>query len=78
MYGNTTGCYDALAQVAIKRKDYEHAEKMLNKSLEIHKIALGENHLYYQKTYRNLQREYFDCNSNGNFEQWLEEQMKER
>lgn len=67
-----------LANIFEKRGD---SAKALEYNLNGYRILANKVtpiHPDFQKAYNNLQRVFFECNPNGNFEQWLEEQMKEQ
>ena len=70
IYGNLAAMYE-------KKGEYQ---QVLCSDLEVYKIWFGKfglNHQKTQESYNMLKSTYFKCNSRGNFEQWLEEQMKE-
>lgn len=69
--------YCNLANISEKKGDFTKALDYNFKGYRILAFRVIQTHPDYQKAYRNLQRTYFECNPNGNFEQWLEEQMKE-
>lgn len=65
-----------LASIFEKRGNSKNALKYNLNGYKILAHKVTQIHPDYQKAYKNLQRVFFDCNPNGNFEHWLEEQMK--
>ena len=74
---NTTANYNNLANVYTSQKEYKKAVSYYLKAYKILVCRLGLNHPNTQIVYKNMQAAYSDWNSEGDFEQWLEEQMKE-
>lgn len=75
-YTNITRIYGNLAALHEQNGEYQ---QVLLSDLEVYKIWFGEFGSNYQKTqesYNMLKSTYSKCNSEGNFKQWLEEQMK--
>lgn len=67
-----------LANIFEKRGDSSKALKYNLIGYRILARKVMQIHPDYQKAYKNLQRVFLVCNPNGDFEQWLEEQMKEQ
>lgn len=68
--------YCNLANISEKKGDFTKALDYNFKGYRILAFRVIQTHPDYQKAYRNLQRTYFECNQNGNFDQWLEGKMK--
>lgn len=70
IYGNLAAMYE-------KKGDYQ---QMLISDLETFKICLwglGDDNEKTENSFKILKSTYFKCNPEGNFVQWLEEQMEE-
>ncbi len=71
----TIKCYNSLAFL------YNNSKEMqLNYFFKVYRfcfIKLGQNNLYTCVAYENIEKVYHKWNQKGDFEQWLEEQMKE-
>ena len=69
--------YGGLVDIYMKRKNFE---KALDCCLKSYKICLFKFGLEQRQTlivYLTMKMVYFKLNPTGNFDQWLEEQMKE-
>jgi len=74
---STATSYNNLAGVYYRQGEYK---KALAYSLKAYKnllFKLGLSHPHIQIVYKNMQVAYSNWNPEGNFEQWLEENMKE-
>ncbi len=69
-YNNLAGLYESQGKYKISLSYYCKAYTIF-----LHK--LGVNHPNTQKVYKNFELAYMEYNPEGDFEQWLEEKMKE-
>ena len=74
---DTAVSYNNLAGVHIEQGKIDMAIMYYYKAFKIFVFKLGKDHPNTQVVYKNMQGAYSDWNSDGNFEQWLEERMKE-
>ena len=72
----TTDFYNNLASVYMYQGEYRKALTYYIKAYKTLEFKLGQNHPNTQIVYENLKIPYFKCYPKGNFEQWLEEEMK--
>ena len=72
----TTDFYNNLASVYMYQGEYRKALTYYIKAYKVLEFKLGRNHPNTQIVYENLKIPYFKCYPKGNFEQWLEEEMK--
>ena len=70
-YNNLAGVYAGQGRCKLALAYYIRAYKIL-----IHKF--GENHPHIQIIYGNMETAYTEYHPEGNFEQWLEEKMREQ
>lgn len=66
-----------MASVYRNQRNYEIALNYYLKAYNAYIYILGLTHKYTQIVYKNLKGAYMAYNPEGNFEQWLEEKMKE-
>lgn len=69
--------YSNLGTVYVMQKEYKKALIYLLKAYKIAISELGLKHFQTNITYVGLQIAYYEYAPNGDFEQWLEEKMKE-
>lgn len=69
--------YNELGRVYEIQCEYELAFFYYLKAYMICKLKLGSGHQNTQKIYKNIEILHSNWNPEGNFEQWLEEKMKE-
>ena len=74
---DTATSYNNLAGMYMHQKKYRKALTYYIKAYKVLEFKLGQNHPNTQIVYENLKIPYFKCYPKGNFEQWLEEQMRE-
>ncbi len=74
---DTAVTYNDLAGIYLKQEKYKSALEYLLKSYKILEFKLGLNHQNTQIVYENMKIAYCEWNPEGNFEQWLDEKMKE-
>ena len=74
---DTAVSYNNLAALYYSQKKYGFALSYYIKAYKIFINKLGFEHPYTKMSCENMEMAYAECNPEGNFEQWLEEQMKE-
>ena len=74
---DTAISYNNLAGVYHDQEKYKVSLSYYYKAYKIFVSKLGANHSRTITVYYNMEITYFDYNPEGNFEQWLEEKMKE-
>lgn len=74
---DTAASYNNLALLYKAQEKYSEALFYYLKAYKICVYKLGLNHLSIQISNKNMELAYLESNSEGNFEQWLEEKMKE-
>lgn len=74
---DTATSYNNLAGLYYDQGRYEIAITYSYKAFKILVSKLGMNYPNTQIVYKNFERIYIECNPEGDFEQWLEEKMKE-
>ena len=67
--------YHSLAGVYLHRDEYKHALDYFVKAYKIFLNKLGSEHPYTRSSYEDMQTTYVTLKPDGNFKQWLEEQM---
>jgi tetratricopeptide (TPR) repeat protein/predicted MPP superfamily phosphohydrolase len=73
---STATSYNNLAGVYASQGEYKKALRYYQKSYNILLLKLGQNHPSTQRVYENMKLEYFEWNPEGDFGQWLEENIK--
>lgn len=68
--------YNNLAEVYRHRGEYKIALDYYLNSYKVLKFRLGLNHPHTQIVFQNLKKAYSEWDTEGNFEQWLEENME--
>ncbi len=80
---NTSISYNNLADIYVKQGKYKQAEGLHKRSLQIREQVLGEDYpdtaIGYNKqiVHKNMKITFCEWDTEGNFEQWLKENMKE-
>lgn len=69
--------YNNLAKICKRQGKYKVSLSYYYKAYIICTSKLGLNHSKTQTVYKNFELAYMEYNPEGNFEQWLEEKMKE-
>ncbi len=75
---DTATSYNNLAGVYESQGKYKGAISYYIKAYNVFLHKLGVNHPNTQIVYDNMKIAYSEWNPKGNFDQWLEEQMKEK
>lgn len=73
----TANSYNTLGLVCIAKKEEEKALFLFLKAFKIWVFTYGSNLLNIKTAFDNIKRTYYDWKPEGNFERWLEEQMKD-
>ncbi len=68
--------YNNLAVLYKNQSEYKDATTYYLRAYKIFKFKLGLLHSYTQFTYKNMEISYYKWNPEGNFDQWLEENME--
>ena len=76
-HSDTASSYNNLAFVYARQGEYKKALRYYQKAYNIFLLRLGQNHLSTQIIYENMKSEYTKWNPEGDFEQWLEENIKQ-
>lgn len=66
-----------LAEIYDIQGEFQKALFCFYEAYRIWVYRLGLRHSKTQSAYKKMEKTYLECNQEGNFEQWLEEQMKE-
>ena len=74
---DTAVSYNNLAFVYDSQGKYQIALTYYLDSYKVLVFRLGMNHSHTHIVYKNMKIAYCEWNPDGNFEQWLEEKMKE-
>ena len=69
--------YHGLAAIYRAEEDYQKAVNYFFKAYNILFLKLGLMHPNTKAVYNDMIMTYFEWNSEGDFNQWLEEKMKE-
>ena len=73
---DTAITYNNLADLYLKQKQYKNAISYYLKAYNVFLSVLGSSHSYTQADYTNMKHAYYQSNPDGNFERWLEKEMK--
>ncbi len=73
---STATSYNNLAGIYNNQGEYKKALRYYQKAYNIFLLKLGQNHPSTQIVYENMKLEYTKWNAEGDFEQWLEENIK--
>lgn len=74
---DTANSYSNLAAEYMRQGRYKISLIYYTKAHKIFVSTLGVKHPSTQRSYASLKITYLEWNPEGNFEQWLEEKMKE-
>ena len=73
---DTAASYNNLAGVYFRQRKYELALSYFIKAYKVFISKIGFRHPHTKILHQNIEIAYAEWNPEGNFEQWLEEQMK--